>query len=286
MKVLQATHHVQSFKGSSSPHLLLCNDGDCYVAKFHRVETKRALVSEILGIQIAQRIDLPVPEPLLIEIPEFLIRSTPALSSRTFDDSPTIFPATHFGGTAGVHNIRRAYDLLPESDLREVSNIESFAGILAFDLFCGNVGVRKAIFRKSSATNNYQVQFINFDGCFGRKGGFSVDRVHPLYQSRSVYSAITNWQDFEPYLYKLLTISPQEIWEMASSIPLDWRGRESLDLERLIDTLLRRRSRLHAFIDDTIRLSPASFPEWKSQSRILVAVEDYSWSFLSATTRP
>ena len=76
----QAVEHVRRLRGGAQSHLLRCDDGDYYVVKFkNNPQGVRILANEMLAGKLARTLGLPVPEPEVVEVSEWLVEHTPEM---------------------------------------------------------------------------------------------------------------------------------------------------------------------------------------------------------------
>ncbi len=77
---IQAEQHIRRMRGGAQSHLLQANDGHCYVVKFmNNPQDVRVLANEMLASRLAQRLSIPVPEPVVIDVSSWLIEQTEEL---------------------------------------------------------------------------------------------------------------------------------------------------------------------------------------------------------------
>ena len=69
----QAVEHVRRLRGGAQSHLMRCDDGDYYVVKFqNNPQGIRILANEMLAGKLAQALGLPVAQPEVIEVSDWL----------------------------------------------------------------------------------------------------------------------------------------------------------------------------------------------------------------------
>jgi hypothetical protein len=264
---VQALHHVRAMKGHTRPHLMLCDDNEIYVVKFRRnLHHSRQLASEYIATRLARWVGLPAPECSAVYVPQFLMDNTPEL--RTQLNAIKCAPGFHLCSRfVGGLDAGPVMDMLPQTYLHELTNGESFAGILAFDKWCSNTGRRQAVFHRTVGSRRYTAYFIDQGDCFcGDAWAFSDLSDHGLFDQRSVYRDITGWDSFEPFITRLASIRPEVVWDIALQVPPEWYGGQMKSLEELIDSLLVRRSRIHQLIANSRDRNPQLFPGWMSKT--------------------
>lgn len=74
LRTVRATKYVTPFReGGSLPGLVEADDDGLYVVKFHgAAQGPKALVAEVIAGELARALGLPVPELVLVELPESL----------------------------------------------------------------------------------------------------------------------------------------------------------------------------------------------------------------------
>ena len=76
-----------------------------------------------------------------------------------------------------------------------------------------------------------------------------------------VYERIESWNDFAPWLSRIERFPARQLHSIADEIPGEWYG-ERAELQRLLDCLLERRSRVRQLIEDFRTSSRNPFPNW------------------------
>ena len=153
-------------------------------------------------------------------------------------------------------------DYLPEEMLLEVRNLREFAGMLALDKWTGNANGRQAVFSKKTRERRYLATFIDQGYCFNAGEWKFVDApLRGVYGRNAVYDG-GGWESFEPWLERIETIPPEKIWGIAETVPPEWYGGEIAELERLVEQLILRRSRVRELIEDFRESDRRPFPKW------------------------
>src|SRR6202044_2779963 len=92
---------------------------------------------------------------------------------------------------------------------------------------------------------------------------FPDSPLQGLYFRPSVYQKVQGWEDFRPWLDRVVHF-PEEIVDSAlKQIPPEWLGDDAPALQAILEKLMSRRSRVPDLIHDSrlSRIDP--FPEWK-----------------------
>lgn len=256
MKIVKVSHQVRLLPGSSKSQLTYCSDGNYYAVKLRaNGSASRNLIAEYVGAQLAHLVDLPVPKCQIVAPPDGLEWSDcgPHVGSKFLARSP---------GSMSI-------DLLPSHFLGRVLNLETFAGVLAFDEWTANRSPRKAVFHRRRHNTEFTASFINFDRCFGDGLDWNISSADRCcYCNPLVYKHVINWDSFEPYLSRITTITPDSLWSVANGVPQQWREDEPNYLERIIETLLLRRTRVHHFLVKAIETNSGGFERWSSTAQV------------------
>lgn len=265
-KRVKALHHVKRMRGSSQSHLMLCSDGNLYIVKFrNNPQHRRVLCDEILGTYLAQLIGLPVPPLAIVEVGEKLIRESPSLRIEFPGATVLLEPGRHFGSRHVLTGLPgEVFDLFPTKELHRVSNLDAFAGAIAFDLWTCNSDERQALFTKLSWMQDYFVTFIDQGNCFGGQDWDMPSSLwRGLYNNLEVYSSIHAWTDgdpFSPWDRRILKFDPELLRKVCAVIPETWYDNQRGELGDLADLLLIRRQRvwglLQTFREQARALSP------------------------------
>jgi len=259
----EALQQVKILNGRTQPVLFLCDDSHPYVVKFGRPgSTIRRLASEFLGTEILRWAGLPTPESTVVNVSDSLIES--CTKSPTTTTALQYSSGFQFGSRLVGWNERATpFDYLPESHLSQIANIEAFAGALVFDLWSANKGARQAVFHRRSPQARYSVHFVGHSGCFsGEKWSLSEPTASPLYHP-AVYRDITGWDSFDPFLSRMISMSPHALESIANRVPPDWYEGGRLSLDQLLEQLLEKRARLREMISALRANSRNLFPSWR-----------------------
>jgi hypothetical protein len=143
-----AVEQVRRMRGGAQSHLMRCSNQAYYVVKFqNNPQGLRILANELLGTRLAAKLGLSVAEPEVVEVRGELIAHTEDLviqlgRGRAPRKAGKQFGSRYPGNLADA----AVYDFLPDEQLREVTNIAEFCGMLVFDKWICNTNGRQAIF--------------------------------------------------------------------------------------------------------------------------------------------
>jgi hypothetical protein len=262
---VEAVHHIRRMRGGSQSQLMLGADGYPYVVKFqNNPQHTRVLANEFLASRLAAAIGLSAPETDLIEVPSWVVENTPDLYMDVGRTREPCRPGVHFGSRfAGGLMPGQVRDFLPEEELKEVKNLNEFAGVLALDKWTSNSDGRQAVFVRSQRERLYRAIFIDFGYCFyAGEWRFEDAPLRGIYYRNLVYAKVMGWDSFEPWLTRLETLGGDMLWSVANILPPEWYGGSIGELEALIEKLLNRRSRIRELITAFRFSDRKPFPKW------------------------
>jgi hypothetical protein len=168
-------------------------------------------------------------------------------------------PGLQFGSALVIGEV---LDWLPGTMLGRVRNLREFAGLLAFDKWTGNADGRQVVFHKKPQQRKFEAAFIDFGYCFNAgEWGFPDAPLRGVYGLNDVHKRIESWGDFFPWLSRIERFPARQLQGIADEIPCEWYG-ERDELQRLLDSLLERRSKVRQLIGDFRTSSRNPFPNW------------------------
>ncbi len=156
-------------------------------------------------------------------------------------------------------------DYLPAEQLAELRNLTEFAGILALDKWTGNANGRQAVFTRRARERRYRAVFIDYGYCFhAGEWRFQDAPLRGVYHRNDVYTSITGWDTFEPWLTRVETkMDETALDEIQKEIPPAWYGHDFDALERMLSQLLRRRRLVRELLVSAWKSTAQPFPNWK-----------------------
>jgi hypothetical protein len=238
---------------------MLADDGKKYVTKLMgNPQCTRVLANDYLACRMGRMIGLSVPEPVVILVDEKTIleqQITFTLAGRAVAARPGL----QFGSALVPGDV---LDWLPGTMLGRVRNLREFAGLLAFDKWTGNADGRQVVFHKKPQQRKFEAAFIDFGYCFNAgEWSFPDAPLRGVYGLNDVYERIESWDDFAPWLSRIERFPARQLQGIVDEIPCEWYG-ERAELQRLLDSLLDRRSRVRQLIEDFRTSSRNPFPNW------------------------
>jgi hypothetical protein len=260
-----AVQQVRRMRGGAQSHLMLGADDHLYVVKFqNNPQHLRVLANELLATRLAEAAGLTVPPCEVIEVSPWLIENTPDLDLDLGRSRERCRPGLHFGSRfVGGLMPGHVMDYLPEEMLAAVRNLHEFAGMLVLDKWTGNSNGRQAVFSKRPRERNYMATFIDQGYCFNAgEWRFNDAPLRGIYARNLVYQDVTGWESFAPWLERIEAMPEEKIWAIAETMPPEWYGGETGELERLLEELIVRRNRVREFITEFRESDRQPFPKW------------------------
>jgi hypothetical protein len=253
-------------RGGAQSHLLRASDGFQYVVKFmNNPQDVRVLANEFLATRLAQKLGIPVPEPVVIEVSPWLITQNGELRCELAGRSIPFASGPCFGSRFVADPAEESvFDYLPESQLDQVANLNDFARVLVLDKWASNSDGRQCVFARPPRARKYRVTFIDHGYCFNAgEWTFPDAALRGVYARNEVYRAVTGWRSFEPALSRAQEMGIDDIRQCAAGMLQEWYGQDADGLDRVIETLYSRRSIIPDLITAFRQSSRAPFPNWR-----------------------
>jgi hypothetical protein len=279
--MLRALEQIRRMRGGAQSHLMRCSDGNYYVVKFqNNPQHRRILVNELLGTKLAARLGLPTTPVAIVEVSEDLIRLTHDLAMEMPRQRVPCQAGLQFGSRYPGDPRRLAlHDFLPDEQLRNVTNVHDFAGMLVFDKWTCNTNGRQTLFVQeplgegqqaadASAGDKvgppYSTLMIDQGFCFNAgEWDFPDAPLRGLYARNRVYQSVTGMESFAPWLERLeKQMTERALDEITRQIPPAWYGDDLDAVLRLAEQLLRRRPRVPDLILAAKQSNRQPFPNW------------------------
>jgi len=271
-----AVQAIRRMRGGAQSQLMLGADGKLWVVKFqNNPQHLRVLANELIATRLAEAVGLTVPATDVVEVTEWLIANSPemvvdlARGARERCSSGLQFGSQFVGGGPG-----RVLDYLPEEQLCEVRNVAEFAGMLLIDKWTGNANGRQAVFSRKVRERKYKATFIDQGYCFhAGEWKFADSPLRGIYSRNAVYTGVTGWESFDPWLTRVEQMAEETLWSIAEVVPPLWYGGNTADLERLMQQMLTRRSRVRDLVLSFRDSDRAPFPNWGRKVMVPVAMD-------------
>jgi len=265
LQTRKAVQHIRRMRGGSQSHLMRCDDGELYVVKFlNNPQHPRVLANELLATVLAHVVGLPVASGVLVDVSPRLIESTRELTIHLKDITIPCQSGVQFGSRYVVDPLQgKMFDYFPVNMLGQVRNIETFAGMLAFDKWLGNVDTRQVVFWRRSRQKKYTAGFIDHGYCLNAGEWNFPD--HPLrgtYPDNQVYAEVYGWESFEPWLSRVENLEEHRLLTCSAMLPQEWFG-TSQELHKVMRELAHRRTLLRDLIAAFRVSERRPFPKWQ-----------------------
>jgi hypothetical protein len=288
--LVQATGLIRKMRGGAQAHLLACDDGHFYVVKFrNNPQHRRILINEWVAAIFLDYLRISAPPAAMVNLSGEFIAAHPDIYIQLGSRHQAVEPGWHFGSRyPGDPAKVMVYDFLPDALLDKVVNAREFLGALVFDKWIGNADARQSIFFRArlhrwpaaASEGDAQAPRASGDAQAPRAGfvaqmmdhGYIFDGPHwkfpdsplqGLYFRPSVYQTVRGWEDFQPWLDRVVYF-PEEIVDRAQKqIPPEWVADDADALQALLEKLMSRRRRVPDLIRDSSRGRVNPFPDWR-----------------------
>ena len=271
---VMAVQAIRRMRGGAQSQLMLGADGQLWVVKFkNNPQHIRVLANELIATRIAEAIGLPVPQSDVVEVSEWLIANSPEMVVEHGRGKQERCAAGLQFGSRFVGGLMpgQVVDYLPEQQLDEVRNLAEFAGMLVVDKWTGNCNGRQAVYERGPRLRKYRAIFIDQGFCFNAgEWTFPDVPLRGVFARNRVYSRVTGWKSFEPWLSRVEAFAASGLGTIAEAVPPEWHGGDLGVIEHLMETLLRRRSRMRELIEHFRDSSRQPFPNWGSTVTVVV----------------
>ena len=269
-----AVQAIRRMRGGAQSQLMLGADGKLWVVKFqNNPQHRRVLANEFLVTRLAAAAGLTVPVCDVVEVTEWLVTNTREMVVELpRGQRERYMPGLQFGSQfVGGLMPGQVVDYLPDPQLDEVRNLREFAGILVIDKWAGNCNGRQAVFERKPRERKYRATFIDQGFCFNAgEWSFPDSPLRGVYQRNRVYAGVTGWESFEPWLSKVEKMEADTLWRIAEQVPPQWYGGDTAVLERLMEQMLERRSRVRELIASFRDSNREPFPMWNKTVQVAV----------------
>lgn len=275
---VQATRLIRKMRGGAQAHLVECDDGHFYVVKFlNNPQHRRILINEWIAAIFLDYLQISTPPVAMVNLSKAFLDATPEIHITLGSRRQAVEPGWQFGSRyPGDPGKVMVYDFLPDALLDKVANARDFLGVLAFDKWIGNADARQSIFfrarlrqwppeaREGAPRAGFVAQMMDHGYIFdGPHWKFPDSPLQGLYFRPNVYQSVRGWEDFQPWLDRVVYF-PEEIVDAAQKqIPPEWMAEDAAVLQTLLERLMSRRRRVPDLIRDSQRGRVNPFPEWK-----------------------
>jgi hypothetical protein len=261
-------------RGGAQSQLMLGADGKLWVVKFqNNPQHLRVLANELIATRLAEAVGLTVPASDVVDVTDWLVANTPDMHVELPRGGRQRYVAGLQFGSQFVGGLMpgQVVDYLPESQLDEVRNLAEFAGMLCIDKWAGNCNGRQAVFERRPRERKYRATFIDQGFCFNAgEWNFPDSPLRGVFARNQVYARVTGWESFEPWLSRVEQMAAGTLWGIAEAVPPEWYGGDTAVIERLMEQMLKRRSRVRELIESFRHSNREPFPMWAKKETIVV----------------
>ncbi len=275
---VNATRLIRKMRGGAQAHLVECDDGHSYVVKFRsNPQHRRILVNEWIASAFLQYLEISTPAVEIVNLSADFLAENPEVHIQLGSRRVAVEPGWHFGSRyPGNPSKVVVYDFIPDLLLDKVANLSDFLGVLVFDKWIGNADARQSIFFRArlqqwstaKSTAPLRAGFVAsmmdhgyvFDGPHWT---FSDSPLQGLYFRPSVYRRAKSFDDFQPWLDRVIHLPEEVVDQALKQIPPEWLEDDEQALEALLGRLMERRKRVRDLIEASRRGRINPFPDWK-----------------------
>jgi hypothetical protein len=275
--LVDAIRLIRKMRGGAQAHLLECDDGHFYVVKFrNNPQHRRILINEWIASVFLNYLQISAPAAAIVNLSAEFLKSNPEIHIQLGTRRLAVEPGWHFGSRyPGDPGKVMVYDFLPDLLLDKVVNVDEFRGVLAFDKWMGNADARQSIFFRARLRQwspgpeqppraGFVAHMMDHGYVFdGPHWNFPDSPLQGLYFRLNVYQNVSSWDDFQPWLDRVVHFPEEVVDEAQKQIPPEWLAEDSRELEAMLGKLMSRRKRVPDLIRESRRGRVNPFPEWK-----------------------
>ena len=274
---VNARRFIRKMRGGAQAHLLEADDGDYYVVKFqNNPQHRRILINEFLAAEILAHLQIACPGHQIIRVSAEFLAANPEVHLQTGPRRQEIAPGWHFGSRhPGNPDTMAVYDFIPDALLNQVANAEQFLAVLAFDRWTANADGRQSIFFRAQLKDwlarpgvpprklGFVALMIDHGYTFnGPHWDFPDSAVTGLYSRRIVYAGVRRLDDFQPWVGRIANFPTEVFDRVLRQLPPPWVEDDGDQLERLLESLMRRQKRIAELIHECRKAPGNPFPLW------------------------
>jgi hypothetical protein len=264
-----ARRHVRKMRGGAQAHLIEAEDGHFYVVKFrNNPQHRRVLINEWIASVFLEFLQISAPPTQFVRLSEEFLLANPEAHLQLGSRRVEAAPGWHFGSRYPGDPARTAvYDFVPDALLEKVINLAEFLGVLVFDKWMGNADAiffRARLRESQDARLGFLAQMIDHGFVFdGPHWTFTDASAQGLHLHHAVYRRARSFDDFQPWLDRVMNFPEDAVDRAVKQIPSDWFQDDEGELEKLLLRLLARRRRVPELIEGCRRDRVNLFPNWR-----------------------
>ena len=263
---VNARRLIRKMRGGAQSHLLECDDGRFWVVKFrNNPQHRRVLVNEWVASVFLRYLGIAAPDTAFVNLSAEFLAANPDVCLKLGSHRVEVEPGWHFGSAfPGDPGIVAVYDFLPDVLLEQVRNAQDFLGVLAFDKWMGNADARQAIFFRTADRTGYVAQMMDHGYVFdGPHWDFPDSPLQGLYFRPRVYQRVGSFDDFQPWLDRVIYFPEGVVDDAVKQIPPEWLEDDEGHFDSLLRKLLTRRKRVPDLIRESSKGRINPFPAWR-----------------------
>lgn len=274
---VNAIRSVRKMRGGAQAHLLEADDGHHYVVKFrNNPQHRRVLINEWIASTFLQYLQVAAPETAIVRLTPDFLSQNPGVSIALGNEQRAAEPGWHFGSRYPGNPDRVAvYDFVPDTLLARVENRNEFLGALVFDKWTGNADARQSIFLRARLREyvptfqghalrvGFLAMMVDHGYIFnGPHWSYADSPLMGMYYRTQVYSHVRGWDDFQPWLDRVLNFPEEVVDDALGKMPAEWMNGDRESLHAVLEKLMARRRRVPDLIEDCRRAAIQPFPNW------------------------
>jgi hypothetical protein len=271
---VKARRFVRRMRGGAQAHLLEAEDGHHYVVKFrNNPQHRRILVNEWIASVFLDYLQISSPPTAIVEVTEAFLTANEEVYFQLGSRRLPVEPGWHFGSRFPGDPLRLAvYDFLPDALIAKVENLAHFLGVYVFDKWMGNADARQSIFFRARLREwmpngpervGFYAQMMDHGYVFdGPHWTFADSPLQGLYFRPLVYEAVRSFDDFQPWLDRIVHFPEEVIDDALKAIPSQWVEGDEDAVEALLEKLARRCKRVPELVAAGRQGRVNPFPKW------------------------
>jgi HipA-like kinase len=275
---VQAKRLIRKMRGGAQAHLLECDDGHFYVVKFlNNPQHRRILANEWIASVFLDYLQISTPPTAIVALSADFLAANPDVHIQLGSRHIAVEPGWHFGSRyPGDPAKLMVYDFIPDLLLEKVVNLNEFLGVLAFDKWIANADSRQSVFFRARLERGspppgprpvrlgFVAHMLDHGYIFdGPHWTFTESPLQGLYFRPVVYRKVRSYDDFQPWLDRIVHFPGEVVDQALKQIPPEWLAGDQPALETLLTRLMARRRRVPDLIRDSCRGRINPFPHWK-----------------------
>jgi len=242
-------------RGGAQALLVRDQAGNAYIAKcVGNPQGTRTLINEWIVSRLLKHLRVSTPAVHALRIDRGVAGEN-LLEFSAGNRKIPIAPGIHLGSACPVDPERKAiFDFLPRRLLHKVVNLPDLILSFAFDKWVNQTDSRQAIFireRSPDPGGKFRAYLIDHGLSFGGSRWEMKDgALNGLYHDRSIYDTPSLAAECHAAVDRIQQIPEQSMFSIEEEIPPEWlEAGDRRDMDRLLDLLCERRTKLHETID-------------------------------------